>query len=274
MEYHIFGDTGGHYDALSKSLIKLGVDITTGAIPKDHIIVTVGDVIHKGPQSAETLKLVDLLIRRNPSQFIYIIGNHEMLHFSGQVSRNSSYCKCSDADVDMLLALKSEKRLRYAYAFISEGESYLVTHAGLTEGFWREHLNYEGDAFVAADLINKLPDETLNMVSYLKTGEYLMNATPVWAVCDAEVGMSWVRAELEPPFHMVHGHTTILNWDDNSIYSWSLSDKTVLSCSVLDFINRFQYIHLGTKQVIGVDPTYWYETLPEGTAQPYMTFTN
>ena len=73
----VIGDVGGHLDSLVAQLIVLGVDVEERLIPQDLSICQVGDLVHKGPESAAVVALVDELMARNPDRWIQLLGNHE-----------------------------------------------------------------------------------------------------------------------------------------------------------------------------------------------------
>lgn len=68
MRHFIIGDIHGCYSELRELLIKAGIT------PEDHVI-SVGDIIHKGPLEEDTLAY--LLRRRNTT---VLMGNHEEKH--------------------------------------------------------------------------------------------------------------------------------------------------------------------------------------------------
>jgi len=56
--YALFGDIQGHAGPYAVALRALGVDVATGTVPDGLVVVQVGDLIHKGPESEATVELV------------------------------------------------------------------------------------------------------------------------------------------------------------------------------------------------------------------------
>ena len=138
--------------------------------------------------------------------------------------------------------------MRHSYAITdSNGEGYLITHAGLTESWYRDIAKTKGynsskgfpattDTTDTTDYMqDTLTQATLSPDAYpshLEVSDYLNKADindlieagniiqPVsnshagifWADCSSELYPSWVDVDFVP-FHQVHGHTTIYSWE-------------------------------------------------------------
>ena len=76
MRIAVIGDVGGHAEPLRHELARLGAR-PDGSLPEDLIVVQVGDLIHRGPDSAQVVNIVDRYLRTQPGQWIQLIGNHE-----------------------------------------------------------------------------------------------------------------------------------------------------------------------------------------------------
>ena len=76
--YDIIGDIHGQYDALLNILDRLGYRAQDGRIgaPQNRQLISVGDVINKGPQPFECLDLIKGLVESDQAQMV--IGNHEI----------------------------------------------------------------------------------------------------------------------------------------------------------------------------------------------------
>ena len=77
MRIAVIGDVGGHATPLRHELARLGAR-PDGSLPEDLIVVQVGDLIHRGPESAQVIDIVDRYLRTQPAQWIQLIGNHEV----------------------------------------------------------------------------------------------------------------------------------------------------------------------------------------------------
>ena len=73
----LIGDIGGHCEALRQELRRLGAT-EDGCLPDDVVIVQVGDLIHRGPDSDGVIRLVDRYVTEQPRRWIQLIGNHEV----------------------------------------------------------------------------------------------------------------------------------------------------------------------------------------------------
>lgn len=61
----VIGDVSGYAGRLQQLLRRLGADIEQATLPPDLIVVQVGDLVHKGPDSERALTMVDAFIRKN-----------------------------------------------------------------------------------------------------------------------------------------------------------------------------------------------------------------
>jgi hypothetical protein len=60
----VVGDIGGHATELRAELTRLGED-KDGRLPSDLVVIQVGDLIHRGPDSDDVVKLVDNYLKPN-----------------------------------------------------------------------------------------------------------------------------------------------------------------------------------------------------------------
>jgi Calcineurin-like phosphoesterase len=244
----VIGDVAGHLDALRVELARLGVD-SGGALPPDLVVVQVGDLVHRGPDSEGVVSLVDGYLQSQPDQWVQLVGNHEAqylrepaFHWHERIDRGS---------VDTLRRWWASRQMRAAVALESPRESYLVTHAGLTEPFWRRTLSAPEDAADAADRINQLigrDDDTLFRAGTLVGRDTV--AGPVWASACAELVPSWLDHRL--PFSQVHGHTSITDWDSGRFRA----ERRVGALTVIDKAAKHETTTLTGGRIVGVDPCH------------------
>lgn len=75
----VIGDVGGHFGPLVHLLGELGVRFGAEIDwPDDLHVIQVGDLVHRGPASAEVVGLVAGLLERGV--WTQIVGNHEQLY--------------------------------------------------------------------------------------------------------------------------------------------------------------------------------------------------
>lgn len=249
----VIGDVGGHADPLRAELARLGVpDEGAGALPPDLMVVQVGDLVHRGPDSEGVVALVDRHLESTPERWIQLVGNHEAFYLRRRQFSWSERVPRSTAAV--LRRWWRSGRMRPAVALRAAGEDLLVCHAGLTRGFWSEVLGAPADVATAADAINALARRRGRAL--FKPGTMLgwrdpdHSAGPVWAAAGTEVAASWSGHEL--PFSQVHGHSSAYNWRSGQ---WHLDDA-LRAAAALDEAARHVTITLPGGRLVGVDPCH------------------
>src|SRR6266511_2602052 len=75
----VLGDLSGHLAPFVQALGELGVDVAAARVPDDLVVVQVGDLVHKGPDSDTIVALVDRLLDANPGRYLQLLVNHEDL---------------------------------------------------------------------------------------------------------------------------------------------------------------------------------------------------
>lgn len=249
----VIGDIGGHADELRAELRRLGAG-DDGALPADLAVVQVGDLIHRGPDSAGVLALVDHYLSSRPGQWRQLVGNHEAHYLAPPIF---SWPERLQPDaVATLRRWWAERSLRPAAAVVSEGEQLLITHAGLTSGLWRT-LGSPADAVEAARVINELVDtdpQTLFRPGAMLRGrsraERRLGAGPLWAEAHRELIVSWLDGPL--PFSQIHGHSSVVDWQTGQ----TRLPAELASRLTLDRQARHSSLQLDGGRIIGVDPNH------------------
>ncbi|HJQ03962.1 MAG TPA: metallophosphoesterase [Nocardioides sp.] len=244
----VIGDVGGHLEALRAELSRIGVpDDGAGEIPEDLVVVQVGDLVHRGPDSAGVVALVDTHLRRTPDRWFQLVGNHEAFYVFGPQFRLSE--RLDRRAAGTLSGWWQEGVLRAAVSFSSGGETFLVTHAGLTREYWRLFLGAPDDARAAAAALNDMlrrGDDRLIRAGQVHGGAVDPAAGPLWAAADTELEAGWRDHTL--PFSQVHGHSSAVRWPDGDAPEPPASDV------VLDHTLRHTTTVLAGGRIIGVDP--------------------
>ncbi|SDT23082.1 Calcineurin-like phosphoesterase [Friedmanniella luteola] len=208
----VVGDLGGHLEELTAELVRLGADPVSGRLPDDLTVVQVGDLVHRGPDSEGVLALVDHLLRTQPGQWVQLVGNHEAQYLAEPLFDWPE--RLGAAGRATLRRWWSSGLMRVAAAVTTAEESYLVTHAGLTTGFWRDVLGGTEDVRDAGRLLNALAGEheaELFRPGHMLTGRRPARAAgPVWAAAATELVPGWADRRL--PFSQVHGHSSVYDW--------------------------------------------------------------
>jgi Calcineurin-like phosphoesterase len=247
----VVGDVGGHVSALKAELVRLGADPVTGSLPDDLTVIQVGDLVHRGPDSAGVVRLVDRFLCRQPGQWVQLVGNHE-----AQYLRAPAFAwpeRLDQRSAEILRRWWSDGELRVAVAFTDvAGREHLVTHAGVTAGFWREALDAPPSAAEAAATLNALPqvdEHALFRAGRLLHGRREVGPVgPLWACASSELVPSWLGLEL--PFSQVHGHSSLYDWRQRSFRC----SREIRALTVLDAPARHEITSLPGGWLVGVDP--------------------
>lgn len=219
MKAHVIGDIGGHAELLKETLRNLGCDLTEGTIPEGHVIVQVGDLVDRGPDSDKALAVVSKFIE-NPAWY-QLIGNHEARFLGGpQFDTPHSLSSPSKAGQSLLEHWYTKGLMKAAVGLVRGHQGtpgVIASHAGITFELWSilGELDLEG----TVNAVNALPD-----VYKFAAGECLGNpgslAGPCWATVWNELIAPWQTAvEVQyidrMPFDQIHGHATLFTWGTN-----------------------------------------------------------
>ena len=253
----VVGDVAGHADELREELVRLGADPATGRLPAGLTVVQVGDLVHRGPDSPGVVALVDDYLTRQPGQWVQLAGNHE-----AQYLREPAFSwpeRLDEASAETLRRWWASGQMRPATAVrTAEGEDVLITHAGLTAGYWVQVLDRVPDAGTAARGLNSLvgthEDVLFAAGEMLGGGKPSPLAGPMWAAAGTELVPGWL--ELPLPFSQVHGHTSLTDWSSGRLrVRRELARRTVL-----DHEAKHETTVLDGGRIVGVDPGHG--TLP------------
>lgn len=249
----VIGDIGGHADELRTELRRLGAaDDAHGTLPPDLVVVQVGDLIHRGPDSEGVLDVVGGYLSRQPGQWIQLIGNHESLYVGSTTFAWKD--RLGRRSARQLREWWLNGALRAAVEIRLDDESLLVTHAGVTEGFWRHMLN---SAPTAADAVRRLNELLGHGESFLYRGGRMLSggepdlaAGPLWALAGSELVESWRGREL--PFSQVHGHNAVTDWESGTVNL----DPALAARTTIDREARHETVSLNGGRIVGVDPCH------------------
>jgi len=242
----VIGDVGGHVEELRRELRSLGTS-HTGVLPDDLIVIQVGDLVHRGPDSEGVIRLVDYYMNTCPDQWIQLLGNHEVHYL-----RPNTFMwldRIGYLEQRILKKWWREEKLDAAVAVETDEEDFLVTHAGVTEKFWREHLHAPPTASEAARRINNLARTGCET---LYGGGAMLGAPnpmvgPIWASRNDELVPGWEGTTL--PFSQVHGHSGSHGESDHPTTTY-------------DPELHHEETHLPGGRLIGIDPGHLAEATP------------
>ena len=228
----VIGDVGGCARQLTDAVAPL-LD------RPDTVIVQVGDLIDRGPDSRGVLDLVRGRLEADPHRWIQLLGNHESQYLGGEPFWPQ---RLADDEAALLRTWWLKEWLRVAAAVRTrEGEELLICHAGMTVDAWRA-LGEPVTAATAADLLNTRPEELL----------WNVDSGPLWAEAAPELYRSWLDEPVVVPFGQIHGHSTVVSFARRA---W-LCPERIRRRTTVDWAARHTVTRIRTARFIGVDPKH------------------
>ncbi|MGY1653302.1 metallophosphoesterase [Geodermatophilus sp. SYSU D01119] len=251
----VIGDIGGHADRLREALVDLGMDPGSETLPADLTVVQVGDLVHRGPASAEVLRMVDGFLIRQPEHWVQLAGNHEGLYLP-QAPHFPWLRALAPEDQDLLRTWWRDGRMTVAAGLSTDHGDLLVTHAGLTAGVWGR-ISAPGDVREAVPLLDGLRETDPAMLwaagRMMRAGGDDPDAGPLWAEAGHEVYPSWLgheRAGRPVPFGQVHGHSSAFDW---ATRAWRCPPEVAARFVPVRRCRHLRGV-IGSRHFAGVDP--------------------
>ena len=247
----VIGDVSGHLDTLREELRRLGAN-ADGRLPDDLVVVQVGDLVHRGPDSDQLVELVDDYLSDQPDNWIQLVGNHEAIYL-GLTSFQWPQ-RLSRQAVRTVRRWFHTGTMVGAAAIHGADESFLVTHAGLTGRFWHDVLGGPTDVDEAADRLTALALDKPTVYArpgHLLGGRLNLGAGPLWASASSELLPSWRGADL--PFSQVHGHGSPINWSSDDLRTRSPAAHHPV---LIDPVAKHTSVELPGGRIIGLDPEH------------------
>jgi hypothetical protein len=251
MRIAVIGDVGGHADPLRHELARLGVR-TDGSLPEDLVVVQVGDLIHRGPDSAQVVDIVDRYLRTQPAQWIQLIGNHEANYLQSPVFVWPE--TLSRKHIRIINRWWQSGAAAVAAAVETTDESFLITHAGVTAEFWATILGGPSTAAEAARRINELAKagaDTVFRAGTLLHGTTVPDAGPLWADATTELLPGWIDNRM--PFSQIHGHNGITAWRGDGTVDAGSGINAIVT---IDLAAKHETVQLDGGRLIGIDPDH------------------
>jgi len=250
MRIAVIGDVGGHADPLRHELTRLGAR-PDGSLPDDLIVVQVGDLIHRGPDSARVVDIVDRYLHTQPTQWIQLIGNHEVNYLQPPVFAWPETLSRKHTRI-LNRWWRNGTAAVAAAVETTTHESFLITHAGVTAEFWASILGGPPTAAEAARRINDLAKADADAV--FRAGIFLHGTTapdagPLWADTTTELVPGW--ADRQMPFSQIHGHSSITPWRGADT---GVPPVGIEALVTIDADAKHESVHLAGGRLIGIDP--------------------
>ena len=242
----VIGDVGGHVEHLRSSLASLGVSASSW--PHDLIVVQVGDLFG-GRNDVAVAELVEPHLEA--ARWVQLVGNWELEAVGGSHVTNSNGRTADPAALRLFSEWHRAGMVRRAAALTSSaGVVGVITHAGVSHGFWRADLEGDADGRRVVERLNSMPLSQVARPGQMFGAADETAPGPIWS----SWAESWSWWET-PPFAQVHGHSSPLNsykqqwWDGTPD---DLVDHAVASNGHVTF-----HANPGTLPFISVDPGLW-----------------
>lgn len=240
----VIGDVGGYVGQLRHALGQLGV--TESSWPDDLHVIQLGDLFG-GRADAEVARLVDPHLRAG--RWTQLIGNWELEAVGGVAIGRAGRTVHPDA-VAAFRCWHRAGLVRSAAAVTSaSGVVGVVTHAGISRGFWKNDLYSEHDPRLVVERLNAMRFDDVARPGSMFGKPDEPAPGPIWS-SQAETWRDWV----ECPFPQVHGHTTA--W--SSTLGWS--DHLPEEMRARARVDRGHVVFTpsaGSPPIVGIDPGLW-----------------
>ena len=268
----VIGDVGGYLDSLVAQLNVLGVDVEERLIPPELVVCQVGDLVHKGPESAAVVALVDELMARNPDRWIQLLGNHEAQYLPDCQQFWTPAVDEKTAQTIRRWWDKGQVRIAAAFDVIGNGGDgiavdrcppgeLIVTHAGVTPGCWKL-LGEPDSVSELVAVLNAAQSPAVWRAGTLLGGFEDMSAGPLWAVAASELYRSWALLGEDAPerqvpaFNQAHGHTAARDWRNHRWYQPLDAYRMNGTASArADERRRVTRVQIGDRVFFGTDPS-------------------
>lgn len=211
-------DLGGHDVVLDTILRRLGADVDSGELPSGLSVVQVGDLVRLSPRrgagSDRCVEIADRFMAASPGRWIQLVGNHEVACIGGPAMAMwdpPSACMTAKT-LRTLRRWWDTGAMRVATVLPLRGKPALVTHAGLTRGFY-EAIDRPATPTDAARVLNEVlgsDPQHWGAPGVLVTGVPSPSADCLWADATTEVYPSW--ADHQVTVSQIHGHSQVFDW--------------------------------------------------------------
>lgn len=283
----VIGDLSGHLRPLLKVLRGLGVVFDGPApdfprevvsFPDDLVVIQVGDLVHKGPDSDINVAVVhDLLLPTG--RWVQLAGNHEVQYLPGGTPfwRPPVGARTAEA----LQQMWADGRMRAAVAVDDvELGPVLVTHAGITPARYEQALNRlersdadqlnAGGHVAVAGWLNRAPDDVRARRAVFTPGAMAGRSDEpgvAWTEPRGELRHAWLRwakhdsvlcdpEDRRPlPFSQVHGHAQplLLVRGRGLRVPDDLAGFTVIEPGTRHVVSSFASVG-PARELVGIDP--------------------
>lgn len=225
-------------------------------LPADVAVVQVGDLLHKGPDGPWLVAQVDRAIKVNAGRWIQLWGNHEtsVIHACPEFWSGPGFYPEPDDVVETLHRWWRDQIAHVAVVVPSvELGDVLVTHAGLSVGWWNQ-IGSPSDPHECATALNADlggdPEGVFGRGRLLDDNGVNPVAGPIWSDTSAEGWAQWLELG-DVPFSQVHGHAAPWSWNHQL---WLRHTNDALRDAIhLDPVARRAHVELPSGLLISID---------------------
>lgn len=255
MKICVIPDIGGHATVFNSMLTQAGIH--NYRIPNDMVVIQLGDLVHKGPDSAECVQIAQKLITANPHTYIQLIGNHEAHYLGGvELYGRTGVVKIPDDTINILKTWWKSGIMKVAYSAPTQYGDTLFTHGGLTKTLWQE-LQSPATATETASTLNRLRQNNQEIIfregKLTLGGEARFNVGPLNARTGAELAYEWLKRG-SMPFTQIHGHETLYWWNDNTWHNDVPPE--VRNHANIDTVNKRTHLQIKDHHIFSIDPAF------------------
>jgi hypothetical protein len=248
----LLGDIGGHAAELRNALDALGCDTEAGTVPDRLLVVQVGDLIDRGPDSAEVVRLAESFIRNAGSGYVQLFGNHEGQRFTDLHLKHVD--PLPDATLATIHRWWSTRRAHLAIALDTDQFGpLLVTHAGLSPAMWRS-IGSPDSARKTAEVLNAWvgTDADRAFTPPPRSDDRSFRPGVTWGE-PADLYTAWLTENEPPPFAQVHGHASAWSWKRDR---WRKSTPSIVRDAPVDIDGERRHlrVEIRGKTFVGIDP--------------------
>lgn len=249
MKTIIIGDIGGHLPLFKRILSRLEID-ENYKVPKNVRIIQVGDMVRAYPHFRESntilLRIVQKLTENNPiiqnenngrnknnGEWMQLLGNHEVPLLSK--THAPPFWKIEESFEPEIYQIMQQMMKMNSFRNAVIVNNSLITHSGLTGGYWKDFLDSETNIYKVEEKLNSFivnstgssVSQINNFLNSLNAGMLITKKEPnlssdfTTAMPIEELVESWMN--LEMPFDQFHGHSAYYSrrgWYPNMRNEW------------------------------------------------------
>lgn len=248
----LIGDIGGHVAELDSALTGLSCDPRSGRVPSDLVVVQVGDLIDRGPDSPAAVRLAQRFLGHGDGRYIQLLGNHEGQRFIDLGLRHVD--ELPGETISTIRRWWADREVHLAVALDTEELGpVLVTHAGLSPQTWRT-IGSPSTAAEAAQRLDRYVGADAGRAFTPRPDRDDPSFGPgvTWGE-PADLYVAWLGEAEPPPFSQVHGHASAWSWRHDR-WRKRTPDAVRSAATGIDPTRRHLRTTIRGRTFVGIDP--------------------